>query len=102
MNTWGRFGLVLVGCMALLVSLAYTGVRFADQPVTWMPVALSLCLVFLIIGFTWAYHPVFSRIGSTHIRYAMQAMVTVLSVVVMAYLGYVLFVNVWLLFGGRL
>lgn len=102
MNPVKRFVLVLLGCMILLVSLAYSGVRFADKPVTWMPIALSVCLLLLIVGFAWAYHPMFLGIKSTHTRYTVQTILTVLSVIVVAYLGYVFFVNMWLLFGGQL
>jgi hypothetical protein len=102
MNPVRRFGLMLLGCMILLIGLAYPGVRFADKPVTWMPVALLVCLLLLIIGFAWAYHPVFLGIESTPKRYTVQTTLTVISVILAAYLGYVFFVNMWLLIGGRI
>jgi hypothetical protein len=94
--------LVLVICLVPIVCLAYVGVRFADKPVTWMPTALSLCTVPLIVGLVWAYHPVFSRMESTIMRYTAQIAATILSIIFAVYLGYVLFVNMWLLFGGGL
>ena len=88
--------------MVLLICLAYSGVHFSDKPVTWMPAALSVCLIILIVGFAWAYHPLLLRIESAPKRYTVQTTLTVISVVVAAYLGYSFFVNMWLQFGGRI
>lgn len=102
MNTGRRIGLLLGVFVVLLSGLAFSGVRFADKPVTWMPVAFGICLLLLLIGFVWAYRPILLQIKSTLKRYTVQTTLTVLSVIVSGLLGYVLFVNIWLLLGGGL
>jgi hypothetical protein len=102
MKSIRRFLLVLFCYILLLLGLSYFGVSFADKTVSWLQVALLLCMVLLIIGFAWAYHPVLLGIESTTKRYAVHATLTVLSFILAAFLGYIFFVNMWLLFGGKI
>jgi hypothetical protein len=102
MKSIGRFLLVLFCYILLLLSLSYFGVRFADKTLTWLQVSLLLCMILLLIGFAWAYHPVLLGIESTTKRYAVHATLTVLSFIFAVLLGYIFFVNMWMLFGGKI
>ncbi len=97
-----RIGVVLSCCMFILMGLAYAGVRFAEKPVAWMPAALSVCLLILIIGFAWAYYPMFLGIESAPKRYIIKTTLTIISIMVAAFFGYVFFANMWLFFGGQI
>ena len=102
MNAINRFVLVLLSWGILLIGLAYSGVRLADKPATWMPVVSLVCVILLIIGITWAYYPVLMKIEAPLTRYTIYAALTILSSIVTAFLGYVFFVNMWLVFGVQL
>ena len=88
--------------MIILTVLAYSGARFSDKPVAWMPAALLVCLLILAFGFAWAYYPMFLGIESAAKRYVLKTALTIISTIVAAFLGYVFFANMWLSFGGRI
>jgi amino acid transporter len=102
MNTTQRFGIV-IGCLiAGLAGLAYVGVNFAEKPVSWMPIAFLIVLLLLTVCITWALHPLFLKIQSIGKRYATEGISLIVGVLIIAYIAYVIFVNMWMLFGGSL
>jgi len=88
--------------MAVLALLAFVGVNFAEKPVSWMPTAFLIVLLLLTVSITWAFHSLFLKIQSIGMRYAAECVSVVLAVLIIAYIAYVFFVNMWLLFGGSL
>ena len=100
MNTTRRFAIV-VGCLiAVLAVLAFVGVNFAEKPVGWMSTAFLIILFLLIFGISWAFHPLFLKIQSIGRRYIAEGITVVVVVLITAYVAYVIFANLWLLFGG--
>ena len=82
--------------------LAFIGVRFAAKPVIWMPAAFGVVLMLLVIGNAWAFHPAFSKMQPGVMRYVAQGAVAILIAMIISYIAYTLFGNMWLLFGGSL
>ena len=94
---------IAIGCLiAILAVLAYVGVNFAQKPISWMPTAFFFVILFLTIGIAWAYNPYFMKIKSKRNRYAAEGVAVFITVLITAYLGYMIFGNLWLLFGGSL
>lgn len=102
MNSIKRFAIVIGCLLAVLAILAYVGVKFAEKPISWMPTALLIVILFLTMGITWAFHPYFLKIKSNGKRYASEGITVVIAVMIIAYVSYVIFGNLWLLFGGSL
>jgi hypothetical protein len=88
--------------MAVLAVLAFVGVKFAEKPVRWMPSAFLLVLLLLTIGITWAFHPFFRKIQKIGIRYTAESVSIIVTVMIISYVSYVIFVNLWLFFGGSI
>ena len=106
MNVWARsIALALLAAVAL-ASLAFTGVRFAEKPVRWMPVALMAYGAAMFVGLVWALWPVFAapRIMrlSVYLRLPFYALSVLILFSVFACLSYGALFWFWFAFGGQL
>src|SRR5579859_3715084 len=94
-----RFALLALVGTLVLASFAFSGVRFAEKPVRWMPAALISYFGVALVGFIWALWPFLAGPGlmplPPYARWPLRVLAVVILFPVFAYVSYCVFGWLW-------
>ena len=98
-NTSVRIITVLLGMALYVTGLAYIGVKVSNA---WIPEALWLGLLLLLIGHAWAFWSVPDQFNSSYIRCGIRIMLAIFPAIISAPITLIIYIFAWEQFGGSI